>query len=68
MKTLGEIKAAGYVHRDTKWTRGYVSRKKIITDYTLVHEGKGSRQGQYYYDAPSWQSTRYCNRVYWSKP
>lgn len=64
--TVAEALAAGYHRIDTKFQRGYVSRRSDINALP-VHVAGGSRRGELYYLSPSWKSTTYCYRVYLAK-
>ena len=64
--TYKEALAKGYKAVFTAWTLGYISRKADV-DMLPVYEAKGRRKGLLYVDTPSWQSTRFCIRVYLSK-
>jgi hypothetical protein len=66
MKTVNDYLADGYVEVDRTLQRGYVSRTSDIGQREVCVAG-GSRAGELYYDAPNWDSTRYCYRVYISK-
>lgn len=63
--TFAEAKKKGIEYHHTAWSRGYVSRKTDI-DKHIVHKAGGKCKGLYYILAPSWLSSRYCNKVYFS--
>lgn len=58
----------GWTFGDIKKQRGYVSRVLTYTGeeavYTVTH---GKRKGQIFVLYPSYESTRYCLRVYLTK-
>lgn len=64
--TVAEALAAGYRRIDTKFQRGYISRRSDINSLPVRIAG-GSRRGELYYLSPSWKSTVYCYRVYLAK-
>ena len=55
--------SAGYKNADTKYQRGYISRK-IDPDNQPVLTAKGNRRGQKYVLLPCYHSTQYCIRQY----
>lgn len=65
--TYCEALIAGWKPADTKWTVGYVSRKSFCLDEAVCHEAGGTRKGQLYILAPSWDSTQFCYRHYLTK-
>lgn len=56
--TWREAKAMGWKIYDMKLYSGYISRHTDINDQILVVAG-GRRQGEVYFEAPNWESTRY---------
>ena len=56
----------GYRNADSRFHRGYVSRK-IDPEKQEVKAAGGSRKGQLYVELPSWKSTRYFIRQYLTK-
>lgn len=63
MMTLNEALASGYHYGDTKFQRGYISRK-IDQGAQVVHTAGGRRAGELYVLLPSWLTTNYCVRQY----
>lgn len=63
MKTLADAIKAGYSIADSKYQRGYVSRKVDQFEQPLQVAG-GSRKGQLYVLLPAYNTTNYCRRVY----
>ena len=64
LKTISDVKEAGYKFYKSAWHRGYVSRKcleGIITPY------KGRYGVGYAHHEPSWQSTMYHHVSYYVK-
>ena len=57
---------AGYIAGETKYQRGYVSRK-TNADMQPVHVAGGRRKGQLYALLPCYTSTQYCIRQYFIK-
>ena len=64
--TYREAIENGYTDADTKYQRGYVSRK-ANTKEQPVQEAGGSRKGQLYVLLPCFTSTQYCIRQYLRK-
>ena len=66
--TLAEARKYGYTESG-ELTRqaGYVSRKGNPEQSIVYIAGKGKRQGQFYYLAPCYDTTRYCLRVWLKK-
>jgi hypothetical protein len=62
-----EAIAAGYAESDSKWARGYVSRKINVNDQQVFLAG-GRRKGYLYVLTPGYGSTRYCRRQYLYRP
>jgi hypothetical protein len=62
-KTYGDALAAGWVEADSKWERGYVSRKADEKRCPVQIAG-GHRLGDAYVLLPSFRSTQYCVRQY----
>lgn len=62
MTYIDAIKA-GYKMADTKYQRGYVSRR-ADTDAQPVRTAGGARMGQLFVLLPCYCSTRYCIRQY----
>ncbi len=58
---------SGWERGDTRFARGYISRKST-PDQRAIHCGGGARRGQLYVDEPSWESTSYCRRQYYTRP
>lgn len=65
MTYLEAIKS-GYCEGDTKYQRGYISRKTDINNQ-IVRVAGGSRHGDLYVIAPCYHSTQYVVRVYLRK-
>ena len=68
--TLKEFYDRGYRRVEaTSYQKGYVSRKPEFQNPAAIpiYRGRGSRNGQYFYLSPLYNSTRYCLRVYISK-
>ena len=61
--TYKDAISQGYKAGDTKYQRGYVSRRIDPLSQT-VHTAGGNRKGQLYILLPSYQSTQYCIRQY----
>jgi hypothetical protein len=64
--SLGSLKSfleSGYVTSCTSYQRGYITRKHRDTDNVDVLQGRNG----IYYLAPSFDSTRFCVRVYLRK-
>lgn len=58
-----------YTFGDIKKQRGYVSRKlTCIGDNPVYSVTSGKRKGEVFVLYPSYNSTRYCLRVYLTKP
>lgn len=53
----------GYKTADTKYQRGYISRKANIDDLPVMTAG-GNRKNQLYVLLPCWNSSQYCVRQY----
>jgi hypothetical protein len=64
MKTIKELKEAGYRKLHTSYTRGYVSRK-ATTDCIRPYEGKFGKGYKVY--EPCFISTQYCYVTYFVK-
>ena len=64
--TYGEAKANGWKEADTKYERGYVSRKVDVDQQPVLVAG-GSRKGQLYVKLPCWSTTLFCVRQYLTK-
>jgi hypothetical protein len=62
-----EVDAAGFVFLDSRWTRGYVSRKSSSKDRPAYLAG-GARKGLIAVRVPSWDSTRLCRVEYYRAP
>ena len=54
---------AGYRDADTKYQRGYISRKVEKNNQTVYTAG-GNRRGEKYILLPCYHSTKYCVRQY----
>ena len=50
---------------DTKYERGYVSRRLKDSDTLTTGVARGHRAGEKYVLLPRWDSTSYCYRVYY---
>lgn len=64
--TYEEAIKKGYTDADTKYQRGYISRK-VNTMEQPVQEARGSRKGELYVLLPCFTSTQYCIRQYLRK-
>lgn len=64
--TYREAIENGYTDADTKYQRGYVSRKANTMEQPVQTAG-GSRKGQLYVLLPCFTSTQYCIRQYLQK-
>lgn len=64
--TFREARENGYCCAFESWHMGYVSRKSDINELP-VYEANGRRKGYMYVDFPSWDSSRYCRRLYLAK-
>lgn len=62
--TYKEALEAGYKVYTIRWTAGYVSRK---ADTDTLPVEYAPRKKMLYVDMPSWQSSRFCQRVYLKK-
>jgi len=56
-----------YSFHHSALTRGYVSRKGIDQEEVYVQEYSGRFGEGVVYDAPNWESNRYCYRNYYIK-
>lgn len=67
--TWGKAKSAGWRFRpgDLTLQKGYVSRKREVTDSTPVYKAGGSRKGELFILMPNWKSTTFCFRQYLEK-
>lgn len=61
--TYADAIKAGYKEADTKYQRGYISRR-ADPDAQPVRVAGGSRKGQLYVLLPCYRSTQYCIRQY----
>lgn len=62
-RTYAEAIKQGYRDGETRWARGYISRKCKLSE-TPVRVAGGTRKGQLYVDLPSYRSTNYHIRQY----
>jgi hypothetical protein len=62
--TYKEALEQGYTDGETKWFRGYVSRRINPDDQPV----KTARGGHKYVELPSWRSTQYSIRQYLVAP
>ena len=62
-ETAAEVEEMGWETYDSRWTKGYISRKSKPVDWPICTAG-GSRRGALFYRHPSWESTHYCYRTY----
>lgn len=66
--TLADAREMGYTESgEIRRQAGYVSRRGDIEKSIVYIAGRGKKQGQFYYLAPCFDSTRYCLRVYLAK-
>lgn len=61
--TYAEALREGYKNADTKYQRGYISRR-VDPGAQVVHTASGNRKGQKYVLLPCFHSTQYCIRQY----
>jgi hypothetical protein len=66
-KTLDEALANGWETYDSSLFAGYVSRK-ISLGKQVLHQARGKRKGQFYFEKPNFISSRYAIRVYIKPP
>lgn len=67
-KTWGEAKKLGWRFLAVTSAYGYISRKTNVEEQPLKQSLKGAYKGKWYYDSPSFKSTKYHDRVYIEPP
>lgn len=61
--TYGQVLTMGYRDADSRYQRGYISRR-VDADSQPVHVAGGNRRGALYVLLPAANSSQYCIRQY----